>query len=53
MSIAISSVVPEKDVLAKDLFTKTGALLIKAGTLITRSYKDGLKKFGITEIMVL
>lgn len=53
MSIEISSVVPEKDILAKDLFTNTGILLLKAGTVLTRSFKEKLKGFGIIGLSVL
>lgn len=52
MSIHISSVVPGKDILAKDLFTQNGVLLARAGTVITREFKDGMKKFGIIEVPI-
>lgn len=47
MEISILEAIPGKEVLAKDIITEKGLLLLKRGTLLTKTHKDRLKKFFI------
>lgn len=52
MEISISEIIPGKDTLKKDVFTKQGVLLLKAGTSLTREYKRLLQKQVKTVLVV-
>lgn len=53
MEISILEAIPGKDVLAKDIITEKGLLLLKRGTLLTRKHKDRLKKFLIKSVVII
>lgn len=51
MLIDIRVVLPG-DVLVRNVYSSEGVLLLRAGVVITRKYKQGLYKFNIKELYI-
>ncbi len=44
MEISVTEIIPGKDTLLKDVFSRQGILLLRAGTELTQKYKKLLQK---------
>lgn len=44
IEVSITEIIPGKDTLLKNVFSKQGILLLRAGTKLTREYKKLLQK---------
>ncbi|GEM_PF-3320747 len=52
MEISVTEIIPGKDTLLKDVFSKKGILLLKAGTKLTRRYKELLHKQDVEKVYI-
>ncbi|HQE05659.1 MAG TPA: hypothetical protein PLJ57_05285 [Tepidanaerobacteraceae bacterium] len=52
MEIRVAEIIPEKDILVKDVFSRQGILLLRAGTKLTRKYKELLHKQNVKTVYV-